>query len=102
MYSIVYTTISDKEGAEELSKELLEEGLIACANYHEISSMYRWKGEIEKGDEVGMILKTREGLVDELIDTIEEIHPYETPCALSFEIEKGSDEYLRWIEEVTR
>ncbi len=101
MYSIVYTTIGDMEDAEKLAKTLLKKELIACANYFDIRSTYRWKGEITSGSEVAVILKTKEDLVPQLIDTIEKVHPYEVPCAIEISIKDGYTPYLDWIDSQT-
>jgi periplasmic divalent cation tolerance protein len=102
MYSIVYVTAGDREKAEELCHKVVEEGLAACANIHPIRSVYMWKGKIETGDEVGMMLKTRDTLVDALTRRVKELHSYELPCVVSWKIGRGSQEYLDWIGESTK
>ncbi|MFO7872596.1 MAG: divalent-cation tolerance protein CutA [Candidatus Undinarchaeales archaeon] len=99
-YKIIYTTAPDKE-AKEISKNLLEEKLIACSNIFSISSIYKWEGEIKEEKEAGMVLKTKEELTDKVIKRIKELHSYDVPEILIINIEKGNDKYLKWIKEVT-
>ena len=49
-----------------------------------------------------MIIKTQKALFENLKNKIEEIHPYETPEIISFDISEGSKPYLDWISENTR
>ena len=83
----IYVTCKDKKEAEKLAKILLEKKLIACANIHPISSLYRWKGKIEHSKEYAMILKTKKNMFDEIKDEIKKNHSYDVPCICSWNIE---------------
>ncbi len=101
MYSIVYTTFPDSFQAHRLIDHLLEDRSIACANVFNIESKYRWQGEIVKEQEIGVFLKTRKELVEKVIKTIEDEHPYDIPCAVELPLGKGSHDYLGWLREET-
>ena len=59
----VYTTYPSVVEAEEAGNALLEAQLAACVNILPgMISLYRWKGAIERGEEVVMIVKTRASL----------------------------------------
>jgi periplasmic divalent cation tolerance protein len=49
-----------------------------------------------------MFLKTREELVEKVIDEVKKIHSYEVPCVISLGIEKGNLAFLEWIREETK
>lgn len=98
MYSIIYTTVGSTRAAEDLSTELVERKLVACVNALEIISTYRWKEGITSEKEIGMLLKTRKDKVDELLRVLDEIHPYDVPCALEISVEKGLPAFFRWID----
>lgn len=99
MYSIIYITTSENSESEKIAKTLLKEKLVACTNIiPNINSLYLWKGEIEEDNESILIAKTRSDKVDQVIKRVEEIHSYETPCILQLNINKGSQEYLTWME----
>ena len=100
-YRSIYITAKDEAEAQKLGRILVEERLIACANYFPIKSIYRWKGQIEESAEVAIIAKTRADLVDRLIERVKQLHSYEVPCVVSWIIEKGNQDYLKWIEEST-
>ena len=97
----VYITAADEEEAGRIGRALVEEKLAACVNILPVKSIYRWEDKIEEEGEAVMFVKTRDGLVDDLIKRVKELHSYEVPCIVSFPIEKGNTDYLRWIEEST-
>ena len=102
MYAIVYVTAGDRKKAETLGRKMVEERLAACANIFPIRSIYRWKGNVEEGDEAGIIFKTKEKLIAAFTKRIEELHDYELPCIVSWKIDCGSKQYLDWIGKSTK
>lgn len=101
-YCSIYITAGKEDEAHRIGRILIEEKLAACVNIHPIKSIYRWEGNIEEETEVAMLVKTKAGLVDEVIKKVKELHSYEVPCIISLPIEKGYPDYLKWIEESTR
>jgi periplasmic divalent cation tolerance protein len=102
MYNyIFFVTVPSIEEGQSIAETLLKNKIVACVNIIEgIKSIYRWKGEIHRDEESLLIIKTTEDKSQTLIETIEEIHSYETPECVGFRIEKGSDDYLNWLNEV--
>ncbi len=101
-FHIVYITAPNQEEAERISRILLQERLIACANIIDsVTSLYWWKGEIRKRGEVLLIAKTKESLIDQLIERVKALHSYECPCIVSFPLVKGNPDFLKWISEET-
>jgi periplasmic divalent cation tolerance protein len=80
----------------------VEEKLAACVNMFPIKSAYRWKGKIERANEVAMIIKTREELVGRVIERVKELHSYEVPAIVALGIENGLADFLKWIDESTK
>jgi periplasmic divalent cation tolerance protein len=97
----VFITAKDAAEARSICRMLVEEKLIACANYFPINSIYRWKGAVEESAEVAIIAKTRTALMERLIQRVKELHSYEVPCVVSWKIEEGNPDYLQWIKEST-
>ena len=98
----IYITAGDEEEAGNIGRILVEEKLAACVNILPIRSVYRWEENIEEEGEVVMFVKTRDELADKVIGRVKELHSYDVPCIVTFAIEKGNADYLRWIEESTR
>lgn len=102
-YIIVLCTTNSKDSAKQIAKTLVSDRFAACVNLvDKIDSIYSWKGEIVEDSEVLMIIKTQKALFENLKNKIEEIHPYETPEIISFDILEGSNPYLDWISENTK
>jgi len=76
------------------------ENLAACVNtIPGLSSTYRWKDKIETDQELLLMVKTHESLVEQLIEYVEKHHPYESPEVITTRIEEGRKDYLDWISE---
>jgi periplasmic divalent cation tolerance protein len=99
---VLYVTAPNEEEAKRMARELVEKKLVACVNIFPITSLYRWKGELQEEKEVAMILKTSAGRVEEVIKELRKIHPYELPCILCLSVSGGLPEFLRWVEEETQ
>ena len=99
MYSSIYLTTSGLSESRKIARKIVEEKLAACVNIvPTIESIYLWKGEIEEDSESLMFIKTRTDLVENVIKRIEEIHSYDTPCILEISLNRGSENYLNWID----
>jgi periplasmic divalent cation tolerance protein len=98
----VYATFPDMKSAEAIGESLVRGGLAACANLIPgMRSIYRWKGKIERGEEVVAFIKTTAAQADAVIAAIEAQHPYDTPAIVVLPIARGSRRYLDWIAEET-
>jgi len=95
------TTTETKEEAEKIAQYLVEQKLAACVQITgPITSIYRWKGKVEKAQEWLCLIKTREELYDKVETAIKKLHSYETPEIFAVPIIKGSSEYLSWLDDV--
>lgn len=100
----LYTTWPDAETAEAVGAAAVEQGLAACINvFAPIRSVYRWRGAVERADEVPMTFKTRRGRVEALRALILAHHPYDLPCILALPVDAVASHppFLRWIAEET-
>jgi len=99
---IILTTYPDASSAKEAARVLVDRQLAACVNLlPEMTSIYRWEGSIESGQEQQLLIKTRRSLFSEVRDYILENHPYALPEILCIPVLTGSDDYLNWIETTT-
>jgi periplasmic divalent cation tolerance protein len=82
--SVVYTTISSREEAEELANKAVSADIAACVNIiPNVTSIYKWEGSIEKSDEFVMLFKTQVSNKEKLQNWIIKNHPYDVPAILS-------------------
>ena len=101
-YIQVSTTVERKEDADRIAKILVERRAVACAQViGPIRSTYWWKGRLEEATEWLCVMKTREDLYADLEANLKAAHPYEVPEIVAVPVTKGSEAYLRWIEEET-
>jgi periplasmic divalent cation tolerance protein len=98
----VYTTYPALVEAERAGTALLEAQLAACVNIlPRMISIYRWKGGIERGDEVVMIIKTRASLAEAVAEQVRAMHSYDSPALLVIPIESVDSGYLAWLTAET-
>ena len=99
---LVLTTVSDDERAESMARALVDEHLAACVNLHApMTSCYRWKGAVARDPERQLVIKTTKERLPALEARLKELHSYELPEFLVIAVDGGSEEYLKWIGDVT-
>lgn len=99
---MIYVTYPALEKAREVSRILVEERLVACANIfpaHE--SLYHWDGAMQSENEVAVIYKTAQTRFEPLKARILALHPFECPCIAAMPIENAHDDFVRWIVSET-
>lgn len=95
---VVVTTVGTEEQANLIAREIIVRRQAACVNILPgVRSLYRWKGKICKDGELLLIVKTLEGEFDGVAATIRELHSYELPEILSFQVTRGEERFLEWI-----
>jgi len=88
--------------AEHIGKEAVELRLAACANILPgMSSIYRWKGEIQHDEETVLVLKTTVERSQELTDLVVKLHPYEVPAVSCLPVDGGHPPFLEWVRQET-
>ena len=99
---IVLCTCPDPESASQLAEALLKQRLAACINQVSgVTSLYRWEGQIQRDQEIQLLIKTTASAYPQLELLINEVHPYELPEILAVPVTMGSQAYLNWIEDNT-
>ena len=98
----VWVNCPDEDVADAISDALIEERLAACANvFPSINSSYRWKGTVEKENEIPLLLKTRADHFVAVCKRVRELHPYETPSIIGLKLEFVDPDYAQWVLEET-
>jgi len=96
---VALSTVGTAEDAERLARALVERRLAACVNVVPgVVSHYRWQGELQRDQEQLLVIKTRSEQLDALRRALAELHPYELPELVAFEISAGSAPYLEWLD----
>ncbi|APW98753.1 divalent-cation tolerance protein CutA [Halobiforma lacisalsi AJ5] len=87
------------EEADAIAGRLVEEQLAACVNRFPITSTYRWDGEVQRDEEVALLAKTTVDAYDDLVDRVEELHPYDVPCIERFDEAHVLESFAEWRDE---
>ena len=99
----VWVNCPDRETAERIAEACVAARLAACANLlAPVSSIYRWKGAVERAEEVPLLLKTRAALFDRLAARVKALHHYEVPSIVATALPQAEAAYAAWLVEETR
>jgi periplasmic divalent cation tolerance protein len=94
----IYVPMPDMATGERIARDVVGEGLAACVNLLPgMRSIYRWKGNVETGDEVVAVFKTTADTAPRLALRIKALHPYETPVIATLAVEAGNEGFLAWL-----
>ena len=97
-FILVLVTTANKQEAEKIAQNLLNEKLIACANIvSSVTSHFHWSGKIDVAEECLVLMKSRMDLFSTLAKRVSELHSYEVPEVLALPIVDGAQSYLDWI-----
>lgn len=99
---VLYSTYANRAEALSAATALLEGRLIACANvYDNITSVYRWQGDMQQEQEAAMIAKTSKDKVPAAIECIKGMHSYQLPCITAYPAGDGFPPFLQWVADET-
>jgi periplasmic divalent cation tolerance protein len=97
--ALILTTVPTVDAGERLARALVEERLAACVNVLPLmTSFYRWQGAVESAAECQLVVKTTRDRVAAVGDRIRELHTYELPELLVFDVTDGEPRYLEWLK----
>ncbi|MGB5063868.1 MAG: divalent-cation tolerance protein CutA [Candidatus Competibacter sp.] len=95
---VVFCTCPDQASAERIAATVVEERLAACVNILPgLTSIYRWRGQMQRDTELLLLLKTQGAIYPPLEARIRELHPYDVPEVIALPVRMGSSAYLDWI-----
>ncbi|XP_004074579.1 protein CutA homolog [Oryzias latipes] len=99
-HSVLLINSPNEQTAKEIARGVMEHRLAASVNIlYRTSTMYYWKSEIQDATEILMLVKTRSSKIQQVVNYVRSVHPYGTPEILSFPVEDGSLDYMKWIDE---
>lgn len=97
---VVITTVGDEEQGNLLAGELVARRQAACVNLVPgVRSSYRWQGKVCRDTEMLLVIKTLASEFEAVAATIHELHSYELPEILAFDVARGEERFLRWVAE---
>jgi len=97
---LALSTFPDAQTARQISDQLVTERFAACANIlPAVESIYRWKDNIESGNETLVFFKLSEDRQSAFQDKLRSLHPYDVPEIIFVPVAGGLPEYLQWVSE---
>lgn len=100
---VVFVSGPNRETLVRIGRALVDERLVACVNVlPELTSIYRWEGDVNVSGESLALIKTTRALVDEVSHRVNELHPYDLPECVAVDVSGGSERYLAWVTDSVR
>jgi periplasmic divalent cation tolerance protein len=98
----VVLSTAPARAAARIAAALVSGGTAACVNVVPgASSVYRWRGRVERAKESLLVVKTSARALRACLDALGKAHPYEVPEALVLTPNAGRTDYVRWIGDST-
>jgi periplasmic divalent cation tolerance protein len=95
---VVLTTVPSAEEGTRIGETVVREGLAACANVVPgVTSIFRWKGTVERESEALVVVKTTPEAVRSLRERIVALHSYELPEVIALEVTSALPAYAAWV-----
>ncbi len=95
---LVYCPFPDKPLSRIFVDKVLRKKLAVCANiFSSVESIYWWQKSVKKDREIIVLFKTSKVKAKKLIALLEEKHPYDTPCILSFSPKSANKAYMKYL-----
>jgi periplasmic divalent cation tolerance protein len=99
--ALLHATFADAAEAERVAAAVLAERLAACVNIlAPCTSLYRWKGQVERAQEVPALFKTTPLLARRLRDRIAALHSYDLPVIETWPVAAG-EAVAGWVAAET-
>src|SRR3989338_7080481 len=97
--TILYLVCASEQEADKITEALLEEKLIACAKKLSVKSVFKWKGKLNKADEIVLLLETEDRLFDTIENEVRKLHSHKTFILASIPVGKTSEGVTEWLKE---
>ena len=98
--ALIWCPVGSLEEAKLLAHRLIEEELVACANILPgVTSIFSYEGITQEADEVVLVCKTRDALLNDAITRLCAMHSYDVPAICGWRADKAPDVTLEWLSD---
>ncbi|MEX0321498.1 MAG: divalent-cation tolerance protein CutA [Puniceicoccaceae bacterium] len=98
---LAWTTCESGEDAKRLADSAVDQNLAACVQISgPITSVYRWKGKVQRDQEYRLLFKCPESRLEALHSWLTANHPYETPQFYAVKAGFVDTAYLDWATDL--
>lgn len=93
---------SNRREAGRIAEAAIRSKVAACANLvPSVTSIFRWKGQVQKSREALLIMKTSARRYPALARLVRSMHSYEVPEIIALTVVQGLRPYLEWVHKET-
>jgi periplasmic divalent cation tolerance protein len=93
------TTTDSLDEARSIAAALVERKLAACAQISPIQSYYSWQGAVQNDEEFRVLIKTTEQRYADVEAAILELHSYDVPAVVAFDLTRSFGPYADWVAD---
>ncbi|AMA10044.1 divalent-cation tolerance protein CutA [Picosynechococcus sp. PCC 73109] len=97
-YLMAVTTVSSRQEAQAIAKQIMDLRLAACIHISEVESFYYWEGQLQQEPEFRLLFKTTAAQYAALEQAIKAHHPYELPAIYAIALDQVETAYGHWID----
>ena len=98
---IIKTTVKSEITKNKIIDLLIKNEYVACINEIEnVSSHFKWKGNLVKEREYILFVKTMKRNEDLVYKSISMVHDYEIPEIITISVYNAENNYLNWANEI--
>ena len=99
--AMILSTYPNRTAALRAARRVVGDGLAACVNITDVTSVYTWQGRIEEDPECLAVFKTTRRARRALARSIAGAHPYEVPEVVEIGLRGADRPYAQWLAEST-
>jgi len=96
---VILTTTNEQNVVEQITNNLLEMSLANCIQVDNVMSYFRWQGKVSSQSEYRIVIKAKSENYNEIEKIITDLHNYDLPQIIKFDIQGGLPAYLNWITQ---
>src|SRR5947209_8786221 len=85
-------TCGSWQEAQAVADALLEKNLVACVEFTDVQSKYRWHNKLEEAKEVKLIMQSRADNFEKVENALKKLHSYDTFVLQALPIQQLSAE----------
>jgi periplasmic divalent cation tolerance protein len=93
------TTTDSLDEARSIAAAVVERKLAACAQISPIQSYYSWQGAVQNDEEFRVLIKTTEQRYADVEAAILELHSYDVPAVVAFDLTRSFGPYADWVAD---
>ncbi len=97
----ITVTCGSSEEARRIGQMMVEAELAACAQHWEITSCYRWHGQVIEEPEWLLLLKSQQRHFESICEAIRSVHAYDLPAIVMMPIVGTAPGYTNWLRTET-